>query len=147
MMTLSGSISFVWIVGITTSLLLIESAYGFLYDPLQSRRPPGFCSKLQLHAMKATIKIVGRKPKDWLDEACEMYRVRLQPAGWEVTTEWLKNDEGLVKSVEGDLVRNTPVVMLDPGGKTFSSEDLSDKVYQWIEEGGSRLVFVIGGGT
>ena len=41
---------------------------------------------------------------------------------------------------------NSHVYILDPCGKKYTSEALADDVYRWLEQGGSRLVFVIGGG-
>ena len=37
------------------------------------------------------------------------------------------------------------MILLDPLGKMCTSELFSEKMYQWLEEGGSRLTFVIGG--
>jgi hypothetical protein len=75
-----------------------------------------------------------------------MYRTRLRtPANVELTTEWHKTNEALVKGVESDWSRNVPVVLLDPKGKKHSSESFSSELYRLVEEGGSRLVYVIGG--
>jgi hypothetical protein len=103
---------------------------------------------LQLKAMKVTIRIVGRKSggEKWLEEACSIYQTRLRPSGVEVETEWHKSDEALVKGVEGDYSKGNSVVLLDPKGKSYTSEKLAVDVYKWLETGGSRLVFVIGGG-
>jgi Predicted SPOUT methyltransferase len=99
--------------------------------------------------LKVTIRIVGRKQggEEWLEEACDMYLTRLkQPSGLEVTTEWHKSDAALLKGVAADCDKNVPVVLLDPLGSRMTSEKLADNIYQWLEKGGSRLVFVIGGG-
>jgi 23S rRNA (pseudouridine1915-N3)-methyltransferase len=103
-------------------------------------------------ARKVTIRIVGRKQggEAWLEEACDMYLARLKPSGLEIATEWYKNDAALVKvhkeSLEGMASKFVPMVLLDPRGVRCSSETFTDHVYQWLEEGGSRLIFVIGGG-
>jgi 23S rRNA pseudoU1915 N3-methylase RlmH len=81
-----------------------------------------------------------------LDEACSIYQTRLRPSGIEVETEWHKSNEALVKGVEGDYSKGNSVVLLDPKGKSSTSEKLAVDVYKWLEAGGSRLVFVIGGG-
>jgi hypothetical protein len=98
--------------------------------------------------MKVTIRIVGRKTggEKWLEDACSMYQTRLRPANIDVDTHWHKNNEGLIKGVQGDYTRGVPVVLLDPLGKTRSSETLATDFFDWIEHGGSRLIFVIGGG-
>lgn len=100
-------------------------------------------------ALKVTIRIVGRKQggEDWLEQACDMYLTRLKPSGVEAVTEWHKNDAALVKGVLADREKNSPVVLLDPTGTSYTSEKLTQSMYRWLEEGGSRLVFVIGGGT
>jgi hypothetical protein len=99
--------------------------------------------------MKVTIRIVGKKTggEPWLADACSMYETRLRPANIDIDTQWHKNNEGLVKGVEGDYTKGVPIVLLDPLGKTRSSEKLATDFYDWIEQGGSRLIFVIGGGT
>jgi len=38
-----------------------------------------------------------------------------------------------------------PIVLLDPFGKETTSEVFTEKFYNWVEQGGSRIVFVIGG--
>jgi 23S rRNA pseudoU1915 N3-methylase RlmH len=114
-----------------------------------SVRPHRTQTQCLLHmGMKVTIRIVGRKQggEGWIDDGCSMYLTRLQPSGLEVGTEWHRNDAALVKSVQGDYDKNTPVVLLDPTGTKRTSETLANSMYQWLEDGGSRLVFVIGGG-
>lgn len=101
--------------------------------------------------LQVTIRIVGRKTSEpWLEEACDMYARRLQPSTLDVATVWHKNDAALLKGVATDYDKRDTVVLLDPGSAStpammLTSERLADKVYQWLEEGGSRLVFVIGG--
>lgn len=103
---------------------------------------------------KVTIRIVGRKQggEEWLEEACDMYLQRLKPTGFEVYTEWYKSNDALLKvhheqSSSQTTSKHVPIVLLDPTGIRCTSESFTDKVYQWLEEGGSRLVFVVGGGT
>ena len=98
-------------------------------------------------ALKINIRIVGRKSggEKWLEEACSMYQTRLRPSNIEVDTTWHKDNDGLIKGVEGDRDKGHGVVLLDPLGKVRTSEQFSDDMYRWLDEGGSRLVFVIGG--
>jgi 23S rRNA pseudoU1915 N3-methylase RlmH len=98
--------------------------------------------------MKVTIRIVGRKSgsEKWLEEACKMYETRLRPANIDVDTQWHKNNDALIKGVQGDFTKGVPVVLLDPVGGVRTSEALAAEFYDWLEEGGSRLIFVIGGG-
>jgi len=96
--------------------------------------------------LKVTIRIVGRKTSEqWLQDACAMYLQRLKPV-LEVETVWHKNDAALVKGVSTDYDNSSStVVLLDPAGKTYTSEKLADNIYRWLGDGGSRLTFVIGG--
>ena len=103
--------------------------------------------RTRLFGIKVTIRIVGRKggSEKWVEEGCDMYVKRLKPAGVELVTEWHKSNEALVKGVHSDWNKNFPVVLLDPKGKKFSSENFSTEFYRLAEQGGSRLVYVIGG--
>eukprot|EP00980_Cylindrotheca_fusiformis_P016765 scaffold5048_cov121-Cylindrotheca_fusiformis.AAC.16 len=114
-------------------------------------------AKLQVHrrtssssiwmGMKVNIRIVGRKSgsEAWLDEACEMYLTRLRPSNVEVETTWHKDNPALAKGVDGDKNKGHTVVLLDPLGSTKTSERFSSDLYDWLDQGGSRLSFVIGG--
>mmetsp|Transcript_16735 Transcript_16735/g.21834 ORF Transcript_16735/g.21834 Transcript_16735/m.21834 type:complete len:231 (-) Transcript_16735:131-823(-) len=103
-------------------------------------------STTRLHGIKATIRIVGRKTSEkWIEEGCKMYETRLRPNNVDVVTEWCKNNDALIKNVQNDAERSTPIIMLDPFAKESSSEVFTDRFYKWVEKGGSRVVFVIGG--
>jgi 23S rRNA (pseudouridine1915-N3)-methyltransferase len=104
-------------------------------------------SSSSLHmAMKVNIRIVGRKSSEsWLEEGVQMYETRLQPSNVDVETIWHKDDAALIRGVEMDQQKNHKVVCLDPKGQRATSEAFAQKLYDWLEEGGSRLSFVIGG--
>lgn len=97
-------------------------------------------------AMKVNIRIVGRKSSEpWLEEGCAMYETRLRPSNVEVETTWHKDNPALVKGVESDRQKGHSVVLLDPLGTTKTSERFAEDMYEWLDRGGSRLSFVIGG--
>jgi len=100
-----------------------------------------------LSAIKATIRIVGRRSSEkWIEQGCQMYETRLKPNNVDVSTEWCKSNDALIKNVKSDAHKSTtPVILLDPFGKEMSSEEFTSNFYQWVEQGGSRIVFVIGG--
>ena len=104
-------------------------------------------SRTRLYGIKVTIRIVGRKGggEKWIEDGCDMYVKRLKPANVDLVTEWHKSNEALIKGIESDWSKNFPVVLLDPKGKKFSSETFSAEFYRLAEDGGSRLVYVIGG--
>lgn len=104
-------------------------------------------SSVRCFAMKVTIRIVGRKKgaETWQEDACDMYLTRLKPSGLDVQTEWHKDNSALTKNVQSDYDKNLPVILLDPTGAQYTSEKLSQNMYRWIENGGSRMTFVIGG--
>mmetsp|Transcript_103963 Transcript_103963/g.291213 ORF Transcript_103963/g.291213 Transcript_103963/m.291213 type:complete len:212 (-) Transcript_103963:468-1103(-) len=96
--------------------------------------------------MKINIRIVGRKSSEpWLEEGCEMYETRLRPSNVEVETTWHKDNPALIKGVEGDQSKGHSIVLLDPLGATKTSERFTEDMYEWLDRGGSRLSFVIGG--
>lgn len=96
--------------------------------------------------MKVNIRIVGRKSSEpWLEDGVDMYEKRLRPSNVEVETTWHKDNAALMKGIETDRSKNHKVICLDPTGKQYTSEKFTEKVYQWLDEGGSRLSFVIGG--
>jgi 23S rRNA (pseudouridine1915-N3)-methyltransferase len=95
------------------------------------------------------IRIVGKKSggggsDGWLLDAYGMYETRLRGT-LDVETVWHKNDADLVSAVEGDHAKGHCVVLLDPLAKMYSSETFSDQFYRWMDMGGSRVSFVIGG--
>lgn len=97
--------------------------------------------------MEITIRIVGKKNscENWLQDAYSVYETRLQPSTIKVETAWCKNNDKLIMAVESDFKKGHTIVLLDSLGKTISSEKLSERLYDWLETGGSRLTFVIGG--
>lgn len=98
-------------------------------------------------ASQVHIRIVGKKNgrNRWEDDAFTTYEKRLRTSNIAMMTSWHKNDNDLVKRVEADVAKGYLVVLLDPDGVSMSSEKFCEKLYAWLEEGGSRLVFVIGG--
>jgi 23S rRNA (pseudouridine1915-N3)-methyltransferase len=99
--------------------------------------------------LQIKIRMVGREKSgthdQWITPAMQMYTTRLQSAQLQVQTEWHKTDEALVKGVTADVQKGATVVVLDPLGNLPTSEAFCQDMYRWLEQGGSRLVFVIGG--
>lgn len=93
------------------------------------------------------IRIVGRKngSEPWIEDGYKMYETRLRPSTVDLITIWHKNNDDLVKNVLSEAEKGHTIVLLDPLGKKMTSEDFSDSMYKWLEIGGSRLTFVIGG--
>ena len=110
----------------------------------------------------------------WLEDAYKTYETRLKPT-IAVDTVWHKNDDDMSKAVQKDKSKGHTIVLLvsicdfraiqfhftkystthniiplsssyqDPNGKSSTSEIFSDELYQWLDSGGSRVSFVIGG--
>lgn len=98
-------------------------------------------------SMQVKIRMVGRKGDKWQEEACSVYQKRLLPNQIELQTEFHKNNDALRKGIEMDQSKGHVVVLLDPVGvSTYTSERFATDFYTWMEQGGSRLSFVIGGG-
>jgi 23S rRNA (pseudouridine1915-N3)-methyltransferase len=126
------------------------------FGPVQrlSSRPVSFgCSRnaagvsYLYMGMNVNIRIVGRKSgsEKWLEEACSMYETRLRPSNVEVETTWHKDNQALTKGIDADRSKGHTLVLLDPLGSIKTSEKFSDDMYEWLDRGGSRLSFVIGG--
>ena len=97
--------------------------------------------------LEVKIRTVGRKNggEQWLESAYVVYNTRLKSTNLSVSTQYHKNDDELIKGIEADESKNHKVILLDPIGKMCTSEVFADDMYRWLEEGGSRLTFVIGG--
>ena len=111
-------------------------------------RPSAALTKGALRmGMDIKIRIVGRKNgcEKWLEDAYSMYEMRLRPSNIGTETIWHKGNEDLVKGVQTDAQKGHTVVLMDPLGKISTSEKFSEDMYDWLDEGGSRLSFVIGG--
>jgi 23S rRNA (pseudouridine1915-N3)-methyltransferase len=90
--------------------------------------------------IKIKIYSIGKTKEAWLDEAFEEYLKRLQP--WcQVECIWLKNDEQLIAAV----LKESMVICLQQTGVEHDSSHFAQSLSQWVEKGGARLTFVIGG--
>jgi len=98
---------------------------------------------------------VGDRQPSWVDAAFENYLQRL-PRQWQFRLDLIataprskKSDAKTAKIAEGRKVLakiKAPecVVVLDEGGKEFSSQELAARLDEW-QSGGRDLTFVIGG--
>lgn len=136
----------------------MSKSYAFLFSSLlfpchhplthHSRQTSSSSSSSNLYmGLQVNIRIVGRKNggESWLDQAYAIYESRLKPTNLDVTTHWHKNDEELIKAATSDEGKSHKVILLDPLGKMCTSEIFCDNMYRWLEVGGSRLTFCIGG--
>lgn len=90
--------------------------------------------------MRIVVLAVGKIKEPALAEMCEHY-VKLIGRHCPVDVKELKNDAALRKALApGDIV-----VALEVNGQALTSTAFSKQVQTWIESGGSRLVFLIGG--
>ena len=97
--------------------------------------------------LEVTVKIAGNRKAgalQWTEDACRLYEERLR-GNIDLRTTWFKGDAELAASVQKDRGTGRLQVCLDPRGKQYTSEDFSEQLYKWLEDGGSRLSFVIGG--
>ncbi|CAM9848976.1 unnamed protein product, partial [Chrysoparadoxa australica] len=96
--------------------------------------------------LKITVRIRGKKGggEPWLEEGYNMYAQRLRPV-LALDTQWHKSDDDLIAAVRKEEERQTPVICLDERGKQVDSIAFSKLMYKKLEDGGSRLCFVIGG--
>jgi len=104
-------------------------------------------SKALYMGLDVRIRIVGRKNgcERWLADAYDMYETWLQSSNISVETTWHKNNDDLIKAVKVDSSKEHSIILLDIGGTSMTSEEFSKAFYQWLNVGGSRVVFIIGG--
>jgi len=88
---------------------------------------------------KITIYSVGKNKESWLSEALDEYEMRLRPF-LEIDWVFVKKEEQLES-----LLEKTPFVALVIESKQLSSEEFSSQLHKWLEDGGARLSFLIGG--
>ena len=117
--------------------------YAFSMNNYYPRRQPCTISM----GLEVKIRMVVRKNggEKWLESAYSTYDTRLKSTNMKVSTQYHKNDTELIKGVESDESKSHTCILLDPLGKMCTSEIFSEKLYNWLQEGGSRLTFVIGG--
>ncbi len=119
------------------------------YSTHRSRQPTQRRTTTSTISMGLEVKIrmVGRKNggEKWLESAYSTYDARLRPNNLSLSTQYHKNDVELIRGIEADEGKNHKVVLLDPLGMPRTSEVFSEDMYRWLDEGGSRLTFVIGG--
>ena len=105
--------------------------------------------------MKAILVAVGERAPDWVSSGFSEYQKRLShwlPLSLHEITPGVRGkgrdaarataDEGA--RVLAALPRHTHVVSLDGRGKTYSSEQLAQRLEAW-RQGGKDLAFLIGG--
>lgn len=90
--------------------------------------------------LKIKLFSIGKTKEQWLEDAIDEYLRRLKPTA-SIEFFWAKNDEQLLQLVEKEPL----FICLDPNGKMMTSEQFSSFLISKLEEGGSRLSFVIGG--
>lgn len=90
--------------------------------------------------MRIVILAVGKIKEPALAEMCDHY-VKLIGRHCPIEVKELKNDAALRKA----LTPGDTVVALEVNGKTYTSTAFSKQVQAWVEGGGSRLAFLIGG--
>ena len=124
--------------------LLRKPAY--YYKLSTSIRSPN--TQLQM-GLEINIRIVGRKNSiestSFLQESYNTYSKRLSSSSLDLKTTFHKSNAELVKNLQNDSNKGYGIVCLDEKGKMYTSIQFSDCLYSWLEEYGSRLVFVIGG--
>ena len=118
-------------------------------DPTHPRRHHSYSSHSTILKMglEINIRIVGRKNSiestSFLQESYETYTKRLSSTITLYTT-FHKSNNDLLKNLQTDSKKGYGIVCLDEKGDMYTSMEFSTKMYNWLEDYGSRLVFVIG---
>jgi len=106
--------------------------------------------------MKVTLLVIGKTDKDFVINGCSEYQKRLKhyiPFEMKIIPDLkkVKNlSEDQQKEKEGELIlaqlkQGDHLILLDEGGKEFSSVDYSTYIQKKMLSGIKNLVFVIGG--
>lgn len=90
--------------------------------------------------MRLVILAVGRIKEPAFLALCDDYTKRIARHS-AIEVREVKNEAALRKA----LAPGDTVVALEVDGKAWTSTQFASKVQSWVEAGGSRLVFVIGG--
>lgn len=127
-------------------------SYSFVTIPYKNgdavlRTSSSCTSSVLWMGQEVKIRIVGRKngSEQWIEDGYKMYETRLKPSSVDLVTVWHKNNDDLIKNVLGEAEKGHSIVLLDPFGDKMTSEVFTESMYKWLEAGGSRLTFVIGG--
>ncbi|CAM9844751.1 unnamed protein product, partial [Choristocarpus tenellus] len=93
--------------------------------------------------LKVLVRIKGKRSReeDYTSQAYNEYAKRLRPV-LSLETIWHKTDDDMEAAVRSDA---GVVVCLDEGGSQMNSQTFSSFLFSKLEEGGSRLTFVVGG--
>lgn len=86
---------------------------------------------------------VGKTKEKWLEEAIEIYVTRLR-SSLAIEFQWVRDDAALENSWN-KIQETETCILLDERGKQYNSIDFSTMLYKKLEEGGSRVTFIIGG--
>jgi 23S rRNA (pseudouridine1915-N3)-methyltransferase len=90
---------------------------------------------------RVTIYSVGKTKETWLQSAIELYRKRLRTTV-EVDCVWVRDDSALEEKV---AKCTEACIILDERGHQCTSVEFTKRLYDGLEDGGSRLSFFIGG--
>lgn len=90
--------------------------------------------------MRIIVLAVGKIKEPALAEMCDHY-LKLIGRHCPIEVKELKNDAALRKA----LLPGDTVVALEVNGATYTSTAFAKQMQTWVEGGGSRLVFLIGG--
>lgn len=90
--------------------------------------------------LKLKIFSVGKTKEKWLDDAFNEYVKRLQHSV-QIQCSWAKDNAQLVEWAQ----KEASYLGLDPAGRLFTSEELTQFLFQQWEKEGSRLTLIIGG--
>lgn len=90
--------------------------------------------------IKIKILSVGKNKESWLEQALSEYVKRLKPiANIEFT--WTKDDQQLLEMAQKEPL----IICLDANGQSLNSEQFANFLQTKIQQGGTRIAFIIGG--
>ena len=111
---------------------------------LPKRCSPGLL--LNRRFLTTTILTVGKpnSAEEFVIAGCKEYEKRLKST-MTIVTHFVKNNDQLVSSLQKNVTKKGVVIALDENGSQHSSRDFSNLLHSSFENGGSHVLFVIGG--
>ena len=87
---------------------------------------------------RVRIVSIGKTKETWLASAIDLYVTRLRGV-LDVELDWVRDDAALLSAVQ--RCTGTAIV-LDERGPSCTSVQFAERLYDGLEEGGSRLSFM-----
>jgi 23S rRNA (pseudouridine1915-N3)-methyltransferase len=130
---------------VVLALALTEAVTALLLAPHRAHCPPATSRAGSGPDLGLRVRVVSvgkaARDEDWVQSAINLYLTRLRTV-LQVECVWVRDDTALASAVSKCT---EPAIILDERGSQSTSVEFAKRMYDSLEEGGSRLSFFIGG--